>query len=52
MTQKKRTITLISNPNAGRGGRRRAAEVERFCGFLRERGFEVDTIMINYRGYE
>ncbi len=50
MTQKKRNITLISNPNAGRGGRRRAAEVERFCALLRQRGIEVETLTTNAPG--
>jgi YegS/Rv2252/BmrU family lipid kinase len=44
MMQKKRAITLISNPNAGRSGRRRAAEVERFRELLKERGIEVETV--------
>ncbi|HEV2801123.1 MAG TPA: diacylglycerol kinase family protein [Pyrinomonadaceae bacterium] len=44
MTTKKRTIRLISNPNAGRGGRRRAAEVARFCELLAARGIEVETL--------
>jgi YegS/Rv2252/BmrU family lipid kinase len=35
---------LISNPNAGRGGRRRAAEVARFCELLRARGIEVEVL--------
>jgi YegS/Rv2252/BmrU family lipid kinase len=44
MSEKKRTIRLISNPNAGRGGRRRAAEVARFCELLAGRGIEVETV--------
>jgi YegS/Rv2252/BmrU family lipid kinase len=44
MTKKKRTIRLISNPNAGRGGRRRAVEVARFCELLGARGIEVETL--------
>ncbi|HEX8130372.1 MAG TPA: diacylglycerol kinase family protein, partial [Pyrinomonadaceae bacterium] len=35
---------LISNPNAGRGGRRRAVEVARFCELLGARGIEVETL--------
>jgi YegS/Rv2252/BmrU family lipid kinase len=35
---------LISNPNAGRGGRRREAEVARFCELLRARGIEVEVV--------
>ncbi|HEY0083747.1 MAG TPA: diacylglycerol kinase family protein [Pyrinomonadaceae bacterium] len=50
MTRKKRNITLISNPNAGRGGRRRAAEVERFRELLWERGIEVETVTTNAPG--
>jgi diacylglycerol kinase (ATP) len=44
MTEKRRTVRLISNPNAGRGGRRREAEVARFCELLRARGIEVEVI--------
>ena len=44
MTTKKRTIRFISNPNAGRGGRKRAAEVARFCELLRKRGIEVEVL--------
>ncbi|HZH32428.1 MAG TPA: YegS/Rv2252/BmrU family lipid kinase [Pyrinomonadaceae bacterium] len=44
MTEKKRKISLISNPNAGRGGRARAAEVARFCALLGARGIEVETL--------
>lgn len=50
MTAKKRIIRLISNPNAGRGGRKRAAEVERFCALLRERGIEVEVVSTNAPG--
>lgn len=38
-----RRAFLISNPNAGRGGARRARAVELFCGRLRERGLEVEA---------
>src|SRR5918992_3701129 len=38
-----RTALLISNPNAGRGGRARAREVGRFCDELRRRGLTVET---------
>jgi diacylglycerol kinase (ATP) len=34
---------LISNPNAGRGGERRAREVARFCESLKKRGVEVEA---------
>lgn len=44
ITAKRRTVRLISNPNAGRGGRRRAAQVERFCVLLRARGIEVEVV--------
>jgi len=50
MAEKKRTIRLISNPNAGRGGRRRAAEVARFCELLRARGIEVEALETNAPG--
>ncbi|HYY57790.1 MAG TPA: diacylglycerol kinase family protein [Pyrinomonadaceae bacterium] len=40
-----RTVAvLISNPNAGRGGRARAREVERFRDHLRSRGIEVEVL--------
>jgi diacylglycerol kinase (ATP) len=51
MTTKRRTIRLISNPNAGRGGRRRAAQVERFCELLRARGIEVEVVSTNAAGH-
>ncbi|HEV2879715.1 MAG TPA: diacylglycerol kinase family protein [Pyrinomonadaceae bacterium] len=50
MMEKRRTIRLISNPNAGRGGRRRAAEVARFCELLAARGIEVETLTTNAPG--
>lgn len=50
MATKKRMIRLISNPNAGRGGRRRAAEVARFCELLRARGIEVETVLTTAPG--
>ncbi|MBA2733365.1 MAG: diacylglycerol kinase family lipid kinase [Acidobacteria bacterium] len=40
---KRREAILISNPNAGRGGERRAREVARFCESLRKRGVEVEA---------
>ena len=39
----KRSVVLISNPNAGRGGASRAREVARFCESLRKRGVEVEA---------
>jgi len=39
-----RTVQLISNPNAGRGGRQRAAEVARFCALLDARGIAVEVL--------
>jgi len=39
-----RTVQLISNPNAGRGGRQRAAEVARFCALLAARGVAVEVL--------
>ena len=47
MTTKKRTIRLIFNPNAGRGGKTRAARVTHFCELLRERGIEVEAVGTN-----
>ena len=41
---KKREAVLISNPNAGRGGQRRAREVARFCESLKKRGVEVEVL--------
>lgn len=43
----KREAVLISNPNAGRGGRSRAREVARFCDALRARGVEVEAFSTN-----
>ncbi|MDT4896230.1 MAG: hypothetical protein QOH25_1307 [Acidobacteriota bacterium] len=40
---KRREAVLISNPNAGRGGQRRAHEVARFCESLEKRGVEVEA---------
>src|ERR1043165_6836885 len=42
MTERK--AVLISNPNAGRGGEKRAREVARFCDLLRSRGVEVEVL--------
>jgi YegS/Rv2252/BmrU family lipid kinase len=39
-----RTAVLISNPNAGRGGRTRAREVARFCAALNARGVRVEVL--------
>ena len=50
MTTKRRTVRLISNPNAGRGGRRRAAQVARFCELLRARGIEVEVMSTGAAG--
>ncbi|MGI9106060.1 MAG: diacylglycerol/lipid kinase family protein [Pyrinomonadaceae bacterium] len=44
MTKKKRTIRLIFNPHAGRGGPARAARVAHFCELLRARGLEVEAV--------
>ncbi|MGI8565950.1 MAG: diacylglycerol/lipid kinase family protein [Pyrinomonadaceae bacterium] len=38
-----RTIRLISNPNAGRGGVQRAREVTRFCERLKAHGIAVEV---------
>ena len=39
-----RTVHLISNPNAGQGGRNRAAQVARFCALLAARGVRVEVL--------
>jgi YegS/Rv2252/BmrU family lipid kinase len=39
-----RTAVLISNPNAGRGGRQRAREVARFRELLQGRGLAVEVL--------
>jgi diacylglycerol kinase (ATP) len=39
-----RTAVLILNPNSGRGGRRRAREVARFCASLKTRGIAVEVL--------
>lgn len=40
----KRAAVLISNPRAGRGGARRALEIERFCQALKARGITVEAL--------
>lgn len=50
MTTERRTLRLISNPNAGRGGRRREAQVARFCELLRARGIEVEVLSTRAAG--
>jgi YegS/Rv2252/BmrU family lipid kinase len=45
MTERK--AVLISNPNAGRGGRKRALEVARFCELLNSRGVAVELLNTN-----
>jgi YegS/Rv2252/BmrU family lipid kinase len=50
MTAKRRKIRLISNPNAGRGGRRREAQVARFCELLRARDIEVEVLSTSAAG--
>jgi diacylglycerol kinase (ATP) len=42
--KKKQEVVLISNPNAGRGGERRAREIAHFCESLRKRGVEVEAL--------
>jgi YegS/Rv2252/BmrU family lipid kinase len=44
-TNGKRTIRLIANPNAGRGGARRAAEIARFCETLKQHGVETEVAL-------
>jgi YegS/Rv2252/BmrU family lipid kinase len=39
-----RQVVLISNPHAGRGGPRRAAEIERFCDLLKTHGLPVQLL--------
>jgi YegS/Rv2252/BmrU family lipid kinase len=39
-----RELVLISNPNAGRGGARRAREVAEFCEMLKQRGLLVEAL--------
>lgn len=39
-----RTVVLISNPNAGRGGSQRAAEIARFCDLLRSHNLQVELM--------
>ncbi|MBC7912478.1 MAG: diacylglycerol kinase family lipid kinase [Pyrinomonadaceae bacterium] len=41
---------LISNPNAGRGGARRALEIKRFCEALKARGVKVEALSTNAPG--
>lgn len=43
MVKQQGRAILISNPNAGRGGKARAREVERFCERLRESGVAVEV---------
>lgn len=40
----KRTVILISNPNAGRGGAQRALSVTRFCEYLKAHDVEVELL--------
>lgn len=42
-TTNRRTVRLIANPRAGRGGCARAREVTRFCELLKHRGVEVEV---------
>lgn len=42
--------TLIWNPRAGRGGERRAIEVERFCRYLELHGVKVESFRTNASG--
>lgn len=46
MTTERKAV-LISNPNAGRGGEKRAQEVARFCKLLKSRGVEVALLNTN-----
>jgi YegS/Rv2252/BmrU family lipid kinase len=40
-----RTVRLIANPNAGRGGARRASEITRLCEQLKRRGVETELAL-------
>jgi diacylglycerol kinase (ATP) len=44
-TNGRRTVRLIANPNAGRGGARRAAEIARFCELLKRHGVEAEVAL-------
>ncbi|MBA3441810.1 MAG: diacylglycerol kinase family lipid kinase [Pyrinomonadaceae bacterium] len=44
MTSQKRSVVLISNPQAGRTGARRVDAVLRFCRHLKKRGVEVEVM--------
>jgi diacylglycerol kinase (ATP) len=44
-TNGRRTLRLIANPNAGRGGTRRAAETARFCESLKRHGVETEVVL-------
>jgi YegS/Rv2252/BmrU family lipid kinase len=44
-TNGRRTIRLIANPNAGRGGARRAAEIARFQELLKQHGVESELAL-------
>jgi diacylglycerol kinase (ATP) len=46
----KSKAVLISNPNAGRGGTRRALEVARFREALKARGIEIEVLNTNAPG--
>jgi diacylglycerol kinase (ATP) len=39
-----RRVVLISNPHAGRGGPKRAAEIARFCELLKQNGLPVQLL--------
>jgi diacylglycerol kinase (ATP) len=41
----RRTLRLIANPNAGRGGARRASEIARFCELLKRHGVEAEVAL-------
>lgn len=40
-----RRIVLISNPNAGRGGAQRAAEIARFCDLLKQQQLPIEQLI-------
>jgi YegS/Rv2252/BmrU family lipid kinase len=48
---KNRKAVLIANPNAGRGGAKRAAEIERFRIALSKRGVEIEVLSTTAAGH-
>jgi YegS/Rv2252/BmrU family lipid kinase len=44
-TENRRTVRLIANPSAGRGGARRASQIARLCEQLKRRGIETEVAL-------